>query len=105
MQEGSDRARLTVEFPQHFLSGFDAVVLGLFENRDAAEIGIGEKNSAVEAGQAALFGENRTDGGADHGVAHAHDVDAGDALTNVGVNALEVVENSFFPGAPSARAQ
>jgi len=28
--------------------------------------------------------------------AHAHDVEAGDALADVGVHALEVAENAFF---------
>ena len=48
----------------------------------------------------AFLGENRADGGADHGVAHAHDVDAGDALADVEVDALEVMENRFLPIAP-----
>ncbi len=92
---------LTVEFFQNFLSGFDAVVLGLFEDGNAAEVGVGEEDSAIEAGQMApLFGENRTDSGANHGVAHAHDIDAGNALADVGVDALEVVENSLLPVGP-----
>jgi hypothetical protein len=33
-------------------------------------------------------------------MAHAHDVDAGDALANVGVDALEIVENGFLPVRP-----
>ena len=33
-------------------------------------------------------------------MAHAHDVDARDALANVGVDAFEVVENGFFPIVP-----
>ena len=93
--------RLTVELPQYFLSCFNTVVLGFLENGNAAKVGVGEEDSAIEARQAApFFGENRADGGADHGVAHAHDVDAGDALANVGVDALEVVENGFFPVGP-----
>ena len=49
---------------------------------------------------AAFFGENRADGGADHGVAHAHDVDAGDALADVGVDAFEIVKDGFLPVGP-----
>jgi len=87
-----------VEPLQHFLGGFDTVVLGFLEDGDAAEIGVGEEDSAREAGQAApLCGENRTDDGADHGMAHTHDVDTGDALADVGVDTLELVENGFFP--------
>ena len=94
-------SRLTVEPLQYFLSGFDAVVLGFLENRNAAKVGVGEEDSVIEAGQAPpFFGENRTDGGADHGVAHAHDVDARDAPADVGVDALEVVEDGFFPVGP-----
>ena len=37
-----------------------------------------------------------------HRVAHAHDVDARDALANVGVDALQVVQDRFFPVAPVA---
>ena len=33
-------------------------------------------------------------------MAHAHDVDARDALANVGVDALEIVENGFLPIVP-----
>ena len=33
-------------------------------------------------------------------MAHAHDVDAGDALADVGVDAFEVMENGFFPVGP-----
>ena len=47
-----------------------------------------------------LCGENRADGGADHGVAHTHDVEARDALANVGVHAFEVVEDGFLPKVP-----
>ena len=55
--------RLTVKPLQHFLGGFDTVVLGFLEDGDAAEIGVGEEDPARQAGQAApLFGENRTDG-------------------------------------------
>ena len=83
------------------MGGFDAVVLGFLENGDAAEVRVGEEDSAVQTSEAAmLFGENRADSGADHGVAHAHDVDAGDALADVGVDAFEVVENGFFPVGP-----
>ena len=90
-----------MELPQYFLSCFNTVVLGFLENGNAAKVGVGEEDSATEARQAApFFGENRADGGADHGVAHTHDVDAGDALANVGVDALEVVENGFFPVGP-----
>ena len=51
--------------PQHFLSGFDTVVLGLFENGNAAQVGVGKEDSAIQMPHAApLFGENRADGGA-----------------------------------------
>src|SRR5271154_6513944 len=33
-------------------------------------------------------------------MAHAHDVDAGDALANVGVYAFEIVKDGFLPVAP-----
>src|SRR5580692_3881808 len=89
---------------QSGLSCENAVVLRLFEDGDAAKVGIREEDAAVawvsarEA--AALFGKNRTDNGAGHGVAHAHNVDAGDALADVGVDALEVVEDGFLPIVP-----
>lgn len=86
-------------------SGDDAVILGFFKDGDAAEVGVGE----VEAGVGgfllggdvgALGGEDCAGSGADHGVAHAHDVDARDALANVGVDAFEIVEDGFAPVAP-----
>src|SRR5260370_40845006 len=94
--------RLTVEFFENFLGGFDAAVLRFFEDGNAAEVGVGEEDSAIEAGQMApFFGENRTDSWANHGMAHAHDVDAGDALADVGVDGREIVENGRLPGGPS----
>src|SRR6266705_4480560 len=89
------------EFRQHFLSGDDATILGFLENGDAAEVRVGKEYAVIEARQAAaLFGENGADGGANHGVAHAHNVNARDALTDVGVNAPEVVEDGLFPVGP-----
>src|SRR5713101_2867591 len=77
------------------------MVLGFLENGNTAEVGVGEEDAVVAARQAtALFGENRADSGADHGVAHAHNVDARNALADVGVHALEVVENGFLPIGP-----
>ncbi|PYU83982.1 MAG: hypothetical protein DMG51_11260 [Acidobacteria bacterium] len=90
-----------MESPQHFLGGFDTMILGFLEDGNAAEVGVGKQDSAIPAPQAAtFFGENRSDRGADHGVTHAQDVDPRDALANVGVYALEVVENGFFPVGP-----
>ena len=68
--------RLSVESPQHFLGGFDTMILGFLEDGNAAEVGVGKQDSAIPAPQAApFFGENRSDRGADHGVTHAQDVD------------------------------
>ncbi len=59
LQAGSDRGWLTVEFPQHFLGGFDAVELGFLENGYAAEVGVGEEDAAIKTRQAvAFFGKN-----------------------------------------------
>ena len=92
---------MAAEAFQSGLSGEDAVVLGFFEDGDAAEVGIGEEETTIEAGQAAAFlGKDGTDGWANHGVAHAHNVDARDALADVEVHAFEVVENGFFPIIP-----
>src|SRR5438132_13185649 len=55
----------------------------------------------MEARQtSAFFRENRADSGADHSVAHTHDVNARDALANVGVDAFEIVKNGFLPVGP-----
>jgi hypothetical protein len=48
----------------------------------------------------AFDGEDCAGCGAHHGVAHAHDVDARDALADVGVDAFEIVEDSFLPEGP-----
>ena len=86
---------------QRGLSGENTVVLSLFEDGDAAEVGIGEEEATIEAREAAAFlGKDGADGWANHGVAHAHNVDARDALANVRVNAFEVVENGFLPIVP-----
>jgi hypothetical protein len=85
--------------------GDDAVVLGLLEDGDAAEVAVGEVEARVgrfllRGDVGAFGGEDRAGIGADHGVAHAHDVDARDALANVGVDALEIVEDGFTPIRP-----
>src|ERR1051326_4572250 len=38
-------------------------------------------------------------------MAHAHDVDSGNTLSNVGVYAFEIPQNSFFPIVPIALQQ
>ena len=101
----SDELAVAVEAFEYILSGEDTVVLGFFEDGNAAQIGIGEEDASGGAWVsvrkvAALFGEDGADGGAGHGVAHAHDVDARDALADVGVDALEIVEDGFLPVSP-----
>ncbi len=92
---------LAVESPEHFLGRFDTVVLGFFEYGNAAEVGIGKEDATIEAGEsAAFFGKDGANGGANHGVAHTHYINAGNALADVGVNALEVVQDGFFPVGP-----
>ena len=96
---------LAAEAFEYILGGEDTVVLGFFEDGNAAQIGIGEEDASGGAWVsvrkvAALLGEDGADGGADHRVAHAHDVDARDALANVGVDAFEVVQDGFFPVGP-----
>jgi len=92
---------LTVEFLENFLGCFDSVVLGFLEDGDAAEVGVGEEDAVIQTFQAVpLFREYGTEGRANHGVAHAHDVDVGDALTDVRVDALEIVKDGFLPVGP-----
>src|SRR6266567_523262 len=92
---------MSVELGQHLLSGFNPAILSFLENGDAAEVGVGKEYAVVEARQAAaLFGENGADGGADHGVAHAHDLNARDALANIGVDTFEVVQDGLLPVGP-----
>ena len=92
---------LAVEPPEHFLGGFDALVLGFLENGNAAQVGVGEEDSVIQALQSApFFGKDGANGRANHGVAHAHYINAGNALADVGVNALEVVEDGFLPVGP-----
>src|SRR5258708_15357741 len=92
---------LAVKPLEHFLGGFDAMVLRFLENGNAAEVGVGEEDSVIEALQsAALFGKDGADGGTNHGVAHAHDVNTGNTLADIGVDALEVVQDGFFPVGP-----
>ena len=68
---------MAVQVVEHSLGSQNSVVLRFFEDGDAAEVGIGEQEASVAARQAAaLRGKNGTDRGANHGVAHAHDVDA-----------------------------
>ena len=86
--------------------GGDAVVLGFFEDGDAAEVGVGEEEPRVggfllRGDVGALGGEDCARGRADHGVAHAHDVDARNALTDVGMDAFEIVEDGFLPVVPT----
>src|SRR4029077_16989903 len=98
VEEEHLRQKLAVQFFQDPLGGFDAMVLGFLENGNAAEVGICKQYSVVRMRKAAaLFGENRTDGRADHGVAHAHDVHARDALANIRVHTLKVIKDGFFP--------
>src|SRR5260370_35723596 len=72
---------LTVESFGNFLGGFDAVVLRFFEDGNAAEVGVGEEDSAIEAGQVApLLGENRTGKSATPGHAPSPEPEEGHAL-------------------------
>ena len=43
-----DRWWLAVELLQHFLGSFHAVILSFLEDGDAAEIGVGEQDAAIE---------------------------------------------------------
>src|SRR5579859_1053647 len=102
-RSGVAKLPVAVQAFENSLGGENTVVLRFFENGDAAEVGVGEEKAGIAARWCeakAFLGENRADGGADHGVAHAHDVDARDALANVGVDALEVVENGLLPIIP-----
>ena len=81
------------------------MILGFFEDGDGAEVGVGEVQASVGGfllggDVSALGGEDRSESRANHGVAHAHDVDARDALANVGVDALEIAEDGFLPVGP-----
>jgi len=94
-------SRPPAEIGENFLRRFHAVILGFLENGDAAEIGVGERDAVVEAlDLAALFGENLPDSRANHGMSHAHYIDARDALPDVAVNALEIAQNCFLPVGP-----
>jgi len=93
------------DFFEDGFGGGDAMILGLLEDGYTAEIGVGEREARVGrfllGGDVGAFGrEDCAGSGAHHGVAHAHDVDARDALANVGVDALEIVEDGFTPVAP-----
>ncbi len=82
--------------------GGDAVVLGLLKDGYAAEIGVGEREAGggrflLGDDVRALGGEDGAGSRAHHGVAHTHDVDARNALANVGVDALEIVEDGLLP--------
>src|SRR5579863_4337983 len=93
------------DFFEDGFGGGDAVVLGLLEDGYTTEIGVGEREAGVGrfllGGDVCAFGgEDGAGSGADHGVAHAHDVDARDTFANVGVDALEIVEDGFLPVAP-----
>src|SRR5260370_40379495 len=91
----------SMELREGLLCGFDAVILSFFEDGDATEVGIDEADAIMETGQvAALFGENRTDGRANHGMPHAHDIHSRHALANIAVDALEVAKDGLFPISP-----
>src|SRR5215471_2078098 len=49
---------------------------------------------------ATLFREDGTDRGANHGVSRPHDVDAGNTLADVAVDAFKIVQNGLLPVPP-----
>jgi hypothetical protein len=106
LKSGADTASMTtLKMFEYRLGRQHAMILGLFENRDATEVGVGEKDSAsalvYRFGQSAtLFRKNGADRWTNHGMAHAHDVNARDALTDVRMDAFELVKDGFFPVRP-----
>lgn len=89
---------------QDFLGGADATILGFLKDRDGAQVGVREIDAAEWTSEAlAICGENRSDSWPHHGVAYAHDIDSRDALTNVTVHSLEVVQDRILPVIPILR--
>ena len=90
-----------VQFKRH-LGRAHAAILGLFENRNAAQIGIGEPDvpGAAVRQALALLGKQEAWRGPHHGVSQAHDVNMRDAGPDVGMRALQIVQDGLLPVAP-----
>src|SRR5258708_34265833 len=89
---------LTVESPQHLLGGFDAVVLGFLEDGNAAQVGVGEEDSVIQALQsAAFFGKDGANGGTNQGGGQARYIKAGKKPGELAGNSRWGVRGSVFP--------
>ena len=92
---------LPVEALQRAIGRVDAAILGFFEDREAAQVGVGKEEIAGRFREPpALVRREEAGDRARHGVPQAQDIDAGNALANVGMGALQIVEDGFFPEIP-----
>src|SRR5215467_3774389 len=79
----------------------DTPILCFLEDRKAAEIGIRKQNTIVTFGQVAPLGrKDCSHPGAGHGMPESHDVDMRNTRTDVGMHALQIVEDCLFPVIP-----
>jgi hypothetical protein len=79
---------------QHFVGGAQAVVEGFLEQRDAAEVGVGEMDVAIwPSGFATLSAGDETGARPNHRVPPTKNVQSSDQLANLRMRALEIGEH------------
>jgi hypothetical protein len=92
---------MATDFADDEVGSGQAAVLSLFEDREPAKVGVREENAAMRLGKVApLGGEDCPDHRAGHGMPDSHNVDARNALPDVSVHSLQVVQDRFFPVIP-----
>jgi hypothetical protein len=92
---------VAAEFAEDEVRSDHAAVLSFFKDRETAKVGICEEDAAMRLGKCAAFGgEDCSDLGAGHCMSDSHDVNAGNALPDVGMHPLQIVQDRFFPVVP-----
>src|SRR5579864_5785845 len=85
---------VAAEFAGDEIGGGHTPVLRFFEDRETAQVGVCEEDAAMRLGKGAAFGgEDCSHLGTSHGMSDSHDVDAGNALPDVSVHSLQIVQD------------
>src|SRR5437588_11229055 len=86
---------------EDFLRRSYAAILRFFKDRKPTEIRVRKQQLPIKSGQpSTLFVKDRARLWPRHGMPKSHNVDARHALPYVGMHALKITQNRFFPVIP-----